>query len=260
MKKLYICILSIISCLLLTSCEKITIVNEVINRVVNYGENVSILDFEDAIVEASSIAKKSVVGILTKSGVFQSESFGSGIIVKKEELKDSKYKYYVLTNKHVAAINAVRATVTIYLGDKDTYTAKVETYDDTLDLAIISFESLRVLDVAKISTENIEVGRFVIAVGNPYDLDKYYNSVTVGNISHLERYLEEKNENGELIYNKYIQHNAEINSGNSGGGLFNIKGELIGINTWKIVADDVEGMSFAIPTTEFYEKYKTYFE
>lgn len=260
MKKLYICILCIFGCLLLTSCEKITIVNEVINRVVNYEENISILDFEDAIVEASSIAKKSVVGIITKSGVFQSESFGSGVVIKKEQINSENYKYYVLTNRHVVGIGATMPSSVIYLGDKDKYVAKVETYDEKLDLAIISFESARILDVANISTEKIEVGRFVIAVGNPYEIDNYYNSVTVGNISHLERYLKERSTTGEEIKNKYIQHNAEINSGNSGGGLFNIKGELIGINTWKIVAEEVEGMAFAIPTTEFYEKYKTYFE
>lgn len=260
MKKLYICIISIIGCLMLTSCDKITIVNEVINRVVNYEENVSILDFEDAIVEASNVAKNTVIGIVTTSGIFEQETFGSGVIIKKEELKEDKFKYYVLTNKHMIALNKVNVKINIYLNNVDFYNAKVETYDNNLDLAIISFESFRILDTCKITTENIEIGRFVIAIGNPYELEKYYNTVTVGNISHLERYLEEKATNGETVKNLYIQHNAQINSGNSGGGLFNIKGELIGINTWKIVADGVEGMSFAIPTTEFYENYKQYFE
>lgn len=260
MKRIYICILCLLGCLTLTSCKKITIVNEVINRVVNYEENISILDFEDAIVEATSISKKTVIGISSKSGILQAESFGSGVIIKKEQVDDEKYKYYVLTNKHVACVESILVTLTIYLGDEDTYAAKVEIYDENMDIAIISFETTRILDVAKVSTDNIEVGRFVIAVGNPYELKNYYNSVTVGNISHLERYLEETNSKDETVRNKYIQHNAEINSGNSGGGLFNIKGELIGINTWKVVNEKIEGMSFAISTIEFYEKYNKYFE
>lgn len=260
MKKIYIYIMILFTTLSLTSCKKIQIVNEVINRVVNYEENISILDFEDAIVEAASIGRKSVIGIKVKAGMFHNETFGSGILIKKEKQSASNYRYYVLTNRHVVSPTANNLSITIYLGNEDIYDAKLETYDENIDVAIISFTTPRDLEIAKVSSDKVEVGRFVIAVGNPYEIENYYNTVTVGNISHTERYLEEKNTKGELIKNKYIQHNAEINSGNSGGGLFNIKGELIGINTWKIAEEDVEGMSFAIAITEVYEKYQIYFE
>lgn len=247
----------------LTSCKKITIINEVINRYVNYEENISILDFEDALVEASKIAQESVVGIKTESGgiLLSTSSFGSGVIVKQEELGIDQYKYYVITNRHVVLTDkGNERSIYITLGAEDTYEATIIEYDNNIDIAFVSFVSPRKLPVAKVTTDNIEVGRFVISVGSPYDIDKYYNSVAVGNISHTNRIESEESLDGDKVNNIYIQHNAEVNSGNSGGGLFNIKGELVAINAWKISKEDVEGLAFAIPMHELYEKYNQYFE
>ena len=103
--------------------------------------------------------------------------------------------------------------------------AQIVTYNSSIDVAIIKFESGRILSCAKVQLENVDEARFVIAIGNPYDIDKYYNSVTIGNISYTNRIINEKDVDEKEISNIYIQHTASLNSGSSGGGLYNIKGE-----------------------------------
>ncbi len=245
-----------------SSCNTHTIINEVVNRYVDYEEHISILDFEDAIVEASLIAKECSIGVKYKTGniVIGTSGFGSGVIIDKEEVSKDLYHYTILTNRHLVLTNSNSyKNVSVSFGDDEAYDATILITDSNLDIAIISFESPRILQVAKINESATEVGRFVIAVGNPYNIDKYYNSVSVGNVSYVNREIEEKNIHDDAIKNIYIQHTAPINAGNSGGGLFNIKGELIGINTWKISNEDVEGMGFAIPISCIYEIYHEYF-
>ena len=90
-----------------------------------------------------------------------------------------------------------------------------------------------------------------------HHLELYYNTVTVGSISGINRKRKEENARGNIVTNEYLQHCATINEGNSGGGLFNIYGELIGINCWKLVGknnDHIENMSFAIPIDIAYKK------
>lgn len=257
----------ILSCILiitlLTSCSKTTLINEVINRYVNYEQNISILDFEDALVEASEIAKESIVCVTyqTTSVIFPTKGWGSGVIIKKETVNDNTYKYYVITNRHVV-LSSTGNERNIYISfqENDDYPATIEVYDDNYDIAILSFQCQRLLNVSTTSKEKTNVGRFVIAVGNPYDKDIYFNSVTIGNVSYVDRIIQQENIFGEKVQNLYIQHNAEINPGNSGGGLFNIKGELIGVNTWKISSEEVDGLNFAIPIEQIYNKYNDYFK
>ncbi len=263
MKKVYIFITIMFILFITSSCSKTTIINEVINREVIYGENISILDFEDAIVEASNIASKTVVAIKTetKTAIMTNNSFASGVVISKTKINDNLYSYYVITNKHVVATNSGNLrTVYISFSEGDTYSASVCKLDDTKDIAIISFECPRILEVARVATKKTEVGRFVIAVGNPYDVDKYYSTITVGNVSYVDRIIIDKIDDNKEVRNLYIQHNAEINHGNSGGGLFNIKGELLGINTWKIANEDIEGMGFAIPIDSISEDLLEYFQ
>ena len=248
---------------LTTSCNGKTLINEVVNRYVEYDEHISILDFEDAIVEASLIAKESNVRIKYSSSnmIIGTSGFGSGVIINQEEISKNMYRYTVLTNRHVVLTSSNNSKkVTISFGEDEEYLASIVKVDSSQDIAIISFESPRILSVAKVATSSAQVGRFVISVGNPYNVDKYYDSITVGNVSYVNREIEEKDMYGEEITNIYIQHTSPINGGNSGGGLFNIKGELIGINTWKIANEDVEGMGFAIPIQNIYNKYKEYFK
>jgi len=86
----------------------------------------------------------------------------------------------------------------------------------------------------------------VLAVGNPNGYD-FENSVTMGIVSGLNRYFDIDGDDVKDMFVNYIQHDAAINAGNSGGPLFNLDGEVIGINTIKIASVAVEGMGFAIP-------------
>jgi serine protease Do len=89
-------------------------------------------------------------------------------------------------------------------------------------------------------------GEIILAVGNPNGYS-YFGSITMGIISGLDRYFDIDGDKVKDMFVNYIQHDAAINSGNSGGALFNLKGEVIGINVIKIAATEIEGMGFAIP-------------
>lgn len=265
MRKIKIIISVALGCflLMLSSCKSITLVNEVINRNITYDENISILDFEDTLVEATKIATESSVSVVTTSGniLFSTESFGSGTIIKREILSENKYEYYVLTNRHVVLTNGGnKKNVFVKFPNEEKINAEICVYDYAMDVAIIKFKSSKLINPAKVCLDNIDQGRFVVAVGSPYDINKYEQTVTIGNISHNNRVIEEQDTRGNKVNNIYIQHTASLNSGNSGGGLFNIKGELIGINSWKIVDQAVEGMNFSIPLSAVYPKYQQYFE
>lgn len=262
-KKISLLFLVVFILFILTSCKKNILINEVINREVNYEENISILDFEDALVEATKIAQESSIGLRAKveTAFISSESFGSAVIIKATKINDNNYEYYALTNRHVVLTSAGnKRNIYVTFANAEEIKAQIIIYDTSIDIAIIKFESNRNLKPAKIQLENIDEGRYVIAIGNPYDIDKYYNSVTIGNISYVNRLIKEKDTNEKDINNIYIQHTAALNSGSSGGGLYNIKGELIGINAWKIASEEVEGMNFSIPMSEIYTKYIKYFQ
>lgn len=262
-KKALTLLLLVVTTLMLTSCNKATLINEVINRNVTYEEHISILDFEDALVEAASIASDSSIAIVAKSGIgiLSTESFGSGVVIKKEEIAPDKYLYYALTNRHVVLTDGGKEkSLTVRVNNAEDIKAEICVFNQRIDVAIIKFETGRIINPAKICLDEMEAGRFVVAVGNPYELDDYHDSVTVGNISYSKRTIKEEDVNGNDTNNSYIQHTAPINAGNSGGGLYNIKGELIGINTWKIVEEDIDNMNFSVPLTEIYYIYSRYFE
>lgn len=246
-KNKLIIILTIVVLLLLSGCfnqeEEPTYTNEIITQKVDYVENINIYDLEDAIVQAGRKCQGTVIGV--SSDNYITSGFGSGVIFKVVN-NNTYYTYYAITNFHVVSNkNIVNKNVDVYMGDFDeTVNATVLKYDINKDLAIISFNTPRALDIATIGdSTSLEKGRYAIAIGNPRELKTYYNSMTVGHISHPNRLVYEKSK----VSNYYIQHTAQINSGNSGGGLFNIRGELIGINSWKYAEEEVEGMGFAIP-------------
>lgn len=241
----------------LTSCSGgKTYINEVVTQNVDYKENITVYDIEDALVQATNKAETCVIGVESMSRL--TKGFGSGVIIKLEQLSLG-YKYYVVTNFHViSSNNKVNSTINVYLGEyKETLSATCINYDKNKDIAIITFTSPRLLTVASIGdSTTLQKSRFVIAIGNPYDLTTYYNSVSVGNVSYTNRECLE--DNGATNY--YIQHTAPINSGNSGGGLFDIYGNLVGINTWKYATEEIEGMGFAIPIHIVKLEYPEYFK
>ncbi|NLL61888.1 MAG: Do family serine endopeptidase [Candidatus Atribacteria bacterium] len=154
---------------------------------------------------------------------------GSGFIVDKEG--------YVLTNEHVVR-GAEEIKVT--LADKREFKGKVVGSDTTTDMAIIKIEAKNLPAVALGDSDELRVGEIVIAIGNPYNLDK---TVTMGVVSAKGRNISAGT--GEHEYSNLIQTDAAINPGNSGGPLLNTKGEVIGINT--AIIPYAQGIGFAIP-------------
>ncbi len=249
MKKINLLILVIICLLSIGSCKKdgVTIINNVINQETSTTDIENIRSLEDALCNATMLAKGCVVGVISSNSLalVKQEKTGSGVVVAKTN--DS---YYIITNRHVVSnsSNKINDQVSIYLGEINvTIDAKVVNYDHKKDLALLKVDTKIAIGVAKISETDLRCGQYVIAVGSPYDLNNFYNTVTVGHLSSSERKIIEKDINNQDVTNIYLQHDATINVGNSGGGLFNINGELIGINTWKLDSDEAKDMNFAIP-------------
>ncbi|WP_274308638.1 S1C family serine protease [Solibacillus daqui] len=166
---------------------------------------------------------------------------GSGVIYKIEG-----NRAFIVTNYHVVD-GAKQIEVTLDDGSK--VEAQLVGSDMWTDLAIISISSKGIETVAQFGDSDVlKQGETVIAIGNPLGLD-FYGSVTTGVISGKDRSVPvDFNEDGvEDWSTDVLQTDAAINSGNSGGALINIAGDLIGINSMKIAQSSVEGLGFAIP-------------
>lgn len=164
---------------------------------------------------------------------FRSQGLGSGVIVRRDG-----DKYYVLTNDHVVGeadeINAV-------LYDGREYTASLVGKDPRKDLAMVVFETKdRDIDIARLGdSEELQVGDWVLAVGSPFG---FVSSVTAGIVSAKGRSGPQGN------ISDFIQTDAAINRGNSGGALVDIYGNVVGINTWIAAPTGGNvGLGFAIP-------------
>lgn len=159
---------------------------------------------------------------------FQSNSLGSGFIINADG--------HILTNAHVIDD---ADEITVKLTDKREYKAKVVGIDRRTDVALLKIEASN-LPVVRVGDPNkLQVGEWVLAIGSPYG---FHNSVTAGIVSALGRSLPREN------YVPFIQTDVAVNSGNSGGPLFNLQGEVVGVNS-KIYSrtGDFSGLSFAIP-------------
>lgn len=166
-------------------------------------------------------------------------SSGSGFIYKK----DDKYGY-IMTNHHVIESSD---SLVITLSDDEQVDGVVLGSDEYLDLAIVRIDSKYVTQVATIGTsEDSEVGDTVFTVGTPVGYE-YRGSVTKGTLSGKNRMVSVSVTSSEDWMMKVLQVDAAINPGNSGGPLLNVNGEVIGINSLKLVEDTIEGMGFAIP-------------
>lgn len=171
----------------------------------------------------------------------QEAGSGSGVIYKVEG-----DRAFIVTNNHVVT-GAKQLEVTLADGSK--VPAQNVGSDIWTDLAVISIPSEGIKTVAKFgNSDALKQGETVIAIGNPLGLD-FYGSVTTGVISGKDRSVPiDLNEDGiEDWSTDVLQTDAAINSGNSGGALVNIAGQLVGINSMKIAASSVEGLGFAIP-------------
>lgn len=161
-------------------------------------------------------------------GDSEGESLGSGFIINEEG--------YILTNYHVVE-DATEIIVTLSNGDNKEYEATLIGKDALLDIALIKIEADEDLpSVVLGDSEALEVGEWVIAIGNPFGLG---GTVTAGIVSQKGRVI------GAGPYDNFLQTDASINPGNSGGPLFNLKGEVVGINT--AIISGGSGIGFAIP-------------
>ena len=168
---------------------------------------------------------------------------GSGVVVGANG--------YVLTNYHVVE-DASSLKVTV--GD-DAYDATLVAYDENLDIAIVQAKELKLAPVTLGDSDSLQVGDWAICIGNPLG-EQFSGTVTVGVVSALNRAVSssstDKYGRKETIVNNMIQTDAAINNGNSGGGMFNVNGELMGIPTLKYSGSaysgaTVEGIGMCIP-------------
>jgi serine protease Do len=196
-------------------------------------------DLQNVITELAERVKPSVVNVLPAHAAGRSREnprerlpntpgSGSGVIIDPDG--------HIITNNHVVGD---ATEVEVRLSDKTKYIAQVVGKDPDTDLAVLKISSDHPLPNARFGDSGtVKVGQWVIAVGNPFGLDR---TVTLGVVSGVGR------ENMNLSrYENFIQTDASINPGNSGGPLFNMHGEVIGINT--AIINFAQGIGFAIPS------------
>ena len=245
---------------LLGSFTPSTSTNSSTSDVSGYVSQTSLSNYSDTAVYAANKILPSVVGIEVQYNVNsmlymfgnrgQSQTAtatGSGIIISEDG--------YILTNNHIVSTSssssnssssnyysvseAEKVTVTLFNDDK-TYDAKIVGTDEQTDLAVIKIEKTDLPKAEFADSDNIKVGEFAMAVGNPLGMQ---SSITCGVVSAVNRKITDSDGKEFTL----IQTDAAINAGNSGGALVNSQGQVIGINTLKLQGTGIEGMGFAIP-------------
>ena len=164
---------------------------------------------------------------------------GSGFVYKKDDNSG-----YILTNYHV-----IDGCDEVYITNikGETVEAKILGADEYTDIAVLKIDEEDVLQVAEFgSSEETNLGDTVFTVGSPLGKD-YMGSVTKGIISGKNRVVTVSSSTNNQYVMEVLQVDAALNPGNSGGPLVNINGEVIGINSMKLVESKIEGMGFAIP-------------
>ena len=185
-------------------------------------------------VETSKLVTDAVVNITIKAPYgYEPLSGGSGVIISKDG--------YIITNNHVIDMGG---KVEVTLANKRTYTASIIGRDPTTDLALIKIDEDGLPTLRYANSDKVEVGQWVLAVGNPFNLT---STVTAGIVSAKGRNINILQ--GLYSIESFIQTDAVVNPGNSGGALVNLRGELVGINS-AIMSESggYEGYSFAIPS------------
>lgn len=215
---------------------------------------VTVVDTNPAILVAQKTSN-SVVGVITNNQNWDRQTRkttedmiaqGSGVVIQDGG--------YILTNNHVIEQGS---SFQILMPSGDKAEATLVGADSSTDLAVLKIKDENLAkDLVSVdlgSSKELVVGETAIAIGNPGG-EVLANTVTSGIVSALEREVDGDNTTRDI---KYIQHDAPINSGNSGGGLFDVSGRLIGINTLKYAGSQFsgvsfEGLGFAIPVDTAY--------
>ena len=195
--------------------------------------------------QVADLVSPSVVVITTEQVVYSQWSWygqnqvesgaGSGVIISSDG--------YILTCAHVVD---GASTITVTIGDKD-YTATLVGEDTTSDIAVIKIDADGLTPATVGNSDSLKVGQSVMAVGNP--LGELGGIVTGGMISALNRSVTIQG-SSSVNTMSLIQMDASVSPGNSGGGLFNMNGELVGIVNAKSSSSDAEGLGFAIPIND----------
>lgn len=192
--------------------------------------------FQEQIDSVVALASKSVVGVTTYSGT-EAQSLGSGVLY---HYSSANHRYYLITNHHVIDGGD---NYKVVFEDGSSVTATLLGSDADVDIAVLSFSSNGLFQDLEVSplgdSDLLTKGRIVLACGNPQGYD-FFGSVTMGVVSGTNRTV-----GTDSVL--YIQHDASINAGNSGGPLYNLAGEVVGINVSKYASTEIEGMGFAIP-------------
>jgi serine protease Do len=181
------------------------------------------------------------LGGFNRRGNQPQEASGSGVIISADG--------YIVTNNHVVADSD---ELEVVMDDKRSFKAKLVAADPNTDIAVIQIKAENLPFITFANSDDVRVGEWVLAVGNPFNLE---STVTAGIISAKGRSIgilnEARNGNANASpLESFIQTDAAVNPGNSGGALVNLKGELIGINT--AIASNTgsyAGYSFAVPTS-----------
>ena len=219
-----------------------------------YVSQTSLSNYSDTSVYAANKILPSIVGIKVEYNVNSlismfgrqtqattAQASGSGIIISDDG--------YILTNNHIVSTSsdssfyevseATKVTVTLFNDDTE-YEAKIIGTDEQTDLAVIKIDKTGLTKAEFADSDNIKVGEFAMAVGNPLGLQ---SSITCGVVSAVNREVTDSDGKTYTL----IQTDSAINAGNSGGALVNSQGQVIGINTLKLEGEGIEGMGFAIP-------------
>jgi serine protease Do len=215
--------------------------NEIGDVVTEIGTNRITVEEDSATIDVAKKVNPSVVSITSAQTSLDfwgraqtSEASGTGFIVTADGL--------IATNKHVAENS--KADYRVFTNDGKEYKAVLKAADPYFDIAFLKIEATGLVPLVLGDSDNLQVGQRVIAIGNA--LGQFQNTVTTGVVSAIGRSIEAGDSYGQTeILENMVQTDAAINSGNSGGPLVDIGGQVIGMNT--AVAGNAEGIGFATP-------------
>ncbi|MCR4907132.1 MAG: trypsin-like peptidase domain-containing protein [Clostridiales bacterium] len=211
------------------------------------GRQTSVSGGELTYAEAAALVKDSVVEIKTEISarnpyfpqfIEQASGAGSGVILSADG--------HIVTNAHVITNETTgdpADSVTVRLTNGEEYAAEITAYDTDEDIAILKIDAEGLTPAKCGDSDKLVVGEELLIVGNP--LGELGGTVTNGIVSATEREIQIGG-----VYMHLIQTNAAVNPGNSGGGMFNLKGELVGIVNAKSTGTGIEGLGFAIPVNQ----------
>lgn len=219
---------------------------------IQLSEAPSLSEASKSSAEIAAEAQKFNVGILIygKTQSFMSSSIteskigeGSGIIMGED--KSGTYTYIITCAHVIKEAKSPNYKMTVQDCDNNTYDAEMVGYDAKTDVGVIKIKKTGLTAAVFGDSSKLVIGQQVYAIGNPGGTD-FFGSFTNGMISAIDRPI--SSESGYEM--ECIQHTTPINSGNSGGALLNESGQVIGINSSKIVSSGYEGMAFSIPITD----------